>query len=289
MYKTKKYLTPLTIINNPIIFKNCNDIKIKIIKRNIDDIYEGNDFSILNNIENEKHLDYFIKLAKQQENLFTNKVKPWDSYVYEVNNSAAVIAYDDQCDELLGWMNINFQEIYYDNLYKKAENKDNYKFYIAIINNIAISNYIDNKEKVIDNMMQQFKKNLLKNIYLHVYNKSCNIIEYKMVSIDVYCIYIDIYNSIYFKKNYYTPEPNFDINHTLESVYFTTYHYHTLEPKSNHILFNKNIKYKDKMYSLSEHIFYKFIKCNEEHLLKYIKQKLLDIWLHQIEINLKNY
>ena len=288
MYKNKKILSELIINKDDFIYKNLSCKYDKIctisIKKNIDD------YTNLN----ENYLKKFIHLAKRQEHFFTNKIKPWNTYIYEENNSAAIIAYDNENNEILGWMNINYKEIYFDELYyenrkiKKTLSDNNFKFYVAIINNIAISNNVNNKENIINKMLSEFKYKLINNIYLYTYNKENQIIEYKSINIDVYSIYSSIYLSSYFEKNYDKPDVSFDINYRLDKVYLNNSNHHTLERRSDNIFF-KNIKYNNDEYSISDYVYYRFKSHNKDYILKYIKQKLLELWIIEVEKYLKNY
>lgn len=285
MYKNKKSLAPLHIDNKPVIFKNKNHnenaINYIILKKNINESYSNENLINIDN-SNKLYLNYFTDLAKKQEQFFSNNIKPWNIFNYELNNNAAIIAFNKEKEEIYGWMNIQFREIYFDDIYnKKVYNKDNLKFYMAIINNFDISNTVDDKYTLIHNMLTKFKDNFLKNIYIYTYNKSIKTVEYKKINIDIYCIYANLLKSKYFINNYYNPDPSFDINSTLEKICLRE-NQNTYEKKSDNYIFKENILFDDKKYSLSNHIFYKIKYNYNEHILNYIKHKLLLIWEKEI-------
>jgi hypothetical protein len=295
MYKFKKNLTPLIIHNHPVFFKHIirnttdyeryynHNVKFIYIKKDLDDSYTN--INLINiDIYNRNDLNYFIKLAKEQSNNFNNNIKPWDEYNYNINNSACIIAFNKDNKNILGWMNINFKEIYFDDICNINNCISNdLKFYIAIINNFDISNnsYFD-KNKIINDMILVFKENFLKNVYLNIFNKFTNTIDYTKVDIDIYCIYSNLFNSHYFTENFNKPDTKFDMYSVFETVHLYENQY-TYERISNNPLFKKNILFDDKTYSLADHIFYNFNYCFNDTILKYIRHKLLDLWFNDIQ------
>jgi hypothetical protein len=181
------------ILNNvKNTYLNQSDIVIIKLKKSIDlndflsnSLYMYKENIIKEDFDNYKLFNYLSKIAIKQSRLKNNHIKPLN-YNYDLNNNAIIIAFDRTLKNIIAWCSIKYSVEYYHNDFKSV-------FYYAEIDDISVNNVLNDNEKqsILKFMFNDFKKDFLKNIYIHEYNNLTNEYDFKKVNINILSMYVD--------------------------------------------------------------------------------------------------
>lgn len=302
MYKKKFNLPKLLINNKPVTFINpdkihknnisfdSTDIIIKGYKKDISrSSYLYDDDAIKENTNNILEIKNIFNDFNENKNYFINEKNNnilYYCYDYDNNNKALITAYS-KCNNLLGWMCVDFSVSYYYDKYCEYNNIEpntlhktdlnNLKYVSALIKSINIRNNVDSEtnDLIKTMMLKYFKDNYIKKqVNLLVYNHVLGCNEYIKQSIDVYTIYSNSKLIPYYKNFLSNPDVSFDLN--------ASYLPDSLVKISNNFIFYKKTYDNEYNYKVFHHIFYKINSFYGNSKLSFIKNDLLEKWSKEI-------